>query len=85
MYYCKIDKCPECGHVLANEDVEFEETASYIPDMMWQVCPTHGRVSEFKWHPAWGFFPVKVVEQNWKPPVSRWSIKWLEPRFFKIK
>lgn len=51
----KIRQCPFCNHEFSNDDVEFEETASYTPSLMWQVCPTHGRVSEFQWTPVWRY------------------------------
>lgn len=51
----KIRQCPFCNYQFSNDDVEFEETASYTPSLMWQVCPTHGRVAEFQWTPAWRY------------------------------
>lgn len=85
MYNCKIDKCPECGHVLGHEDVAFEETASYIPGIMWQVCPVHGKVSEFGWSPYWRLETSKKVEVA-KPKTSLFFCEnWVDIRFVKVK
>uniref|UniRef100_A0AAU8L063 Uncharacterized protein n=1 Tax=Serratia phage Kevin TaxID=3161161 RepID=A0AAU8L063_9CAUD len=87
MFNYKIDKCPMCGFVFTDEDVEFEETASYIPDSMWQVCPQHGRMSEFKWSPGWRLepgAPVKLKLFEPKPKVEGFFIKYIEPVFYRF-
>ncbi|AVO22984.1 hypothetical protein HWB57_gp147 [Erwinia phage vB_EamM-Bue1] len=49
MFSQPITCCKWCAKELS---YEYEETASYIPHMMWQVCPKHGRVSFYRWSPG---------------------------------